>query len=72
MNWTGIVSHFEQVETRFPPPPADVPDEPLPAAETFAAPAVEIEASATTEAEPEPKPSTSDVVYEQVETRRDD
>ena len=80
----SFASHFEQVETRFPPPPADVVDEPLPPAESVAMPAA---AEADDAIEPEhadaapeierkpPAPaaeSPSQVGFEQVETRRDD
>ncbi|MGH8516444.1 MAG: hypothetical protein ACREUE_03185 [Panacagrimonas sp.] len=80
----SFASHFEQVETRFPPPPADVVDEPLPPAEAVPS-AVTMDAdepqhaAAQPEREPEseseseqPTASPSQPAFEQVETRRDD
>jgi hypothetical protein len=74
---TSFVSRFEQVETRFPPPPADVPEEPLAPAGAVSAPVEQTPPQPAPDAiEPEPPkpavPTQSEMVYEQVETRRDD
>ena len=73
----SFVSRFEQVETRFPPPPADPVEEAPPAAEADALPtAVDApEQAPATRAAEEPAAPTSEepatVTVQQVETHRD-